>query len=87
MTHVRWKEPDQIVRRTAASPWPPPPHRLTAAVPPPRRLSSSRAVRASRVPDIPTGCPRAMAPPFTLTTSSLIPRSSADANPRRRRPR
>ena len=33
----------------------------------PGGLSSSRAVRASRVPDIPTGWPRAMAPPFTLS--------------------
>ena len=57
----------------AASPWPPPPHRLTAAVPPPRRFSSNSEVRASRVPDIPTGWPRAMAPPLTLTMSSLMP--------------
>ena len=51
-----WRsDPAQRVRSTAASPWPPPPHRLTAAVPPPRRLSSSSEVRASRVPDMPTG--------------------------------
>ena len=34
---------------------------------------------ASRVPDMPTGWPRAMAPPFTLTMSSLMPRSSVEA--------
>ena len=69
------------VRSTAASPWPPPPHSATAAVPPPRRRSSSSAVSATRVPDMPTGCPSAMAPPLTLTLSSSMPRSSAEARP------
>ncbi len=42
-------------RRMAASPWPPPPQSATAAVEAPRRRSSSSAVRATRVPDMPTG--------------------------------
>ena len=34
-----------------------------------------------RAPDIPTGWPSAMAPPFTFTTSSVMPRSRMDASP------
>ena len=65
----------------AASPWPPPPHKATAAVEAPRRRSSSSAVNATRVPDMPTGWPRAIAPPLTLTLSSSMPRSSTEASP------
>ena len=53
--------------------------RRTAPRPPwpaPRRRSSSSAVSATRVPDMPTGWPSAMAPPLTLTLSSSMPRSS-----------
>ena len=45
---------DQTASRMA-SPWPPPPHRAAAPRPPPRRLSSCSSVRATRVPDMPTG--------------------------------
>ncbi len=76
----------QMVRRIAASPCPPPPQRLTAAVPPPRRFSSSSAVKATRVPDIPTGWPSAIAPPLTLTTSladaEVVGRGDADRGER-----
>ena len=34
-----------------------------------------------RVPDMPTGWPRAMAPPLTLTISSVMPRSAIEATP------
>ena len=63
----------------AASPWPPPPHRAAAPRPPPPRRSSSTRVITRRVPDMPMGWPRAMAPPLTLTTSSAMPRSAMDA--------
>ena len=36
---------------------------------------------ASRMPDMPTGWPSAIAPPLTLTTSSLMPRSRMEATP------
>ena len=57
------------------------PVRAAAPRPPPRRPSSSMRVRATRVPDMPTGWPRAMAPPLTLTMSSLMPRSAIEARP------
>ena len=57
--------------RISASPWPPPPHSAAAPVPPPRRLSSSASVSASRAPDMPIGWPSAIAPPLTLTMSSV----------------
>ena len=44
-------------------------------------LSSRSRVSARRVPDMPIGWPRAMAPPLTLTTSSPMPRSAIDARP------
>ena len=59
----------------AASPWPPPPHSATAPMPPPRRRSSCSMVSASRLPLMPIGWPRAIAPPLTLTMSSLMPSS------------
>ena len=34
-----------------------------------------------RVPDMPIGWPRAMAPPLTLTISSVMPRSLIEATP------
>ena len=54
---------------------PPPIHRLAT----PKRLSdlfiSYNKVAAMRAPDAPIGCPRAMAPPFTLTLWAGILRS------------
>ena len=67
--------------RADASPWPPPPHSAAAPMPPPRRRSSWSSVRARRLPLIPIGWPRAIAPPLTLTISSLMPRSAIDAMP------
>src|SRR5690606_24090455 len=62
----------------SASPWPPPPHSATAALPDPRRDSSCAAWAASRAPDAPIGCPRAIAPPWMLTRSWETPRSRID---------
>ena len=52
-----------------------------AAADVPRRRSSSSAASVTRVPDMPTGCPSAMAPPFTLILFLSRPRSSAEARP------
>src|SRR5262249_1451751 len=49
---------------------PTPMHIVASARLPPRTPSSSAAVRASRAPDMPSGWPRAMAPPFGLTKSA-----------------
>ena len=68
-------------RTMRASPWPPPPHRAAAPTPPPRRCSSSARCRAMRAPDMPIGWPRAMAPPLTLTLSTSMPSSLAEARP------
>ena len=56
---------------------------------PPRRLSSSAAVPAMRAPDMPSGWPSAIAPPFGLTcsASSGSPRPRSTASAWRRRPR
>ena len=43
--------------------------------------SSCRMCSVMRVPDMPTGWPRAMAPPLTLTISSVMPRSAIEATP------
>ncbi len=45
----------------------PPAHIVTSAVDPSARSSSCSAVVISRLPVAPTGCPRAMAPPFTFS--------------------
>ena len=68
-------------RTMRASPWPPPPQSAAAPTPPPRRLSSSARCRAIRAPDMPIGCPRAMAPPLTLTLSASRPSSLVEASP------
>ena len=68
-------------RTMRASPWPPPPQSAAAPTPPPRRLSSSARCRAMRAPDMPIGWPRAMAPPLTLTLSTSMPSSLAEARP------
>mmetsp|Transcript_17184 Transcript_17184/g.50772 ORF Transcript_17184/g.50772 Transcript_17184/m.50772 type:complete len:225 (+) Transcript_17184:104-778(+) len=55
--------------KTAASPMPVPMHMDTTPRPPPRRLSSWHSVAICRDPVQPSGCPRAMAPPFGFTLS------------------
>src|SRR5690606_21689869 len=52
-----------------AVPMPPPMQSVTSAVPLPVRSSSSSAVPSSMAPVAPRGCPMAIAPPLTLTTS------------------
>ena len=47
----------------------PPAHMVISAVAAPRRSSSCSAVVSSRAPVLPTGWPRAIAPPLTLTRS------------------
>src|SRR5690242_7012744 len=63
----------------------PPAHMVTRAVPAPRRSSSCSAVVSSRAPVLPTGWPRAIAPPLTFTRSGSAPciasqDSTIDAN-------
>ena len=81
-TPVELSRPAQAGTRTIrASPWPPPPHSAAAPTPPPRRLSSRARCSTIRAPDMPTGWPSAMAPPLTLTLSSSMPSSRAEAMP------
>ena len=68
-----------------ASPWPPPEQIAATPRPPPRRRSSQISVVRMRAPEAPIGCPRAIAPPLTLTRSSSTPSiriefSATDAN-------
>ncbi len=58
---------DQTASTRMEMPWPTPMHIVAMARFNPRRLSSSATDRAMRAPDIPKGCPREMAPPFTFT--------------------
>ena len=44
-------------------------HIVASPQPPPRRLSSCASVVSSRVPELPSACPSAIAPPLTLTIS------------------
>ena len=67
----RWRSSGPGTRTISASPWPPPPHSAAAPTPPPRRLSSSARCSTIRAPDMPTGWPSAIAPPLTLTLSSV----------------
>src|SRR5690606_14929507 len=60
--------------RIIASPWPPPEQIPIAAIPPPLRRSSWTADSTNRAPLAPMGCPRATAPPLTLTFSGSTPR-------------
>src|SRR5204862_7918207 len=62
-------------RRMSASPWPPPEQIAAQPSPPPRRRSSCTSTPRMRAPDAPIGCPRATAPPLTLTFSSSMPSS------------
>ena len=65
---ARVPEPTEI---SSASPCPPPPQSAATPVPPPRRRSSYARVSTSRAPEAPIGCPSAIAPPLTLTRSSI----------------
>ena len=65
----------------SASPCPPPPQSAAAPMPPPRRCSSRARCRAMRAPDMPRGCPTAMAPPLTLTLAGSRPSSRVEAIP------
>mmetsp|Transcript_4605 Transcript_4605/g.15448 ORF Transcript_4605/g.15448 Transcript_4605/m.15448 type:complete len:210 (+) Transcript_4605:41-670(+) len=56
-------------------PWPPPMHALPRAVDLPVRCSSCARCPRMRAPEAPRGCPRAMAPPFTLKRSRSTPSS------------
>jgi hypothetical protein len=63
----------------------PPAHMVISAVAASRRSSSCRAVVSSRAPVAPTGWPRAIAPPLTLTRSgsgrhTLSQDSTTEAN-------
>src|SRR5262249_10494444 len=60
-------------RRMTAPPCPPPEQIAAQPRPPPRRRSSSTRLPRIRAPEAPIGCPRATAPPFTLTRSSSMP--------------
>ena len=42
-------------------------HMVARPQPPPRRRSSQASVVSSRVPELPSACPSAIAPPLTLT--------------------
>ena len=55
--------------RITASPWARPPQMEATPYPPPLRLSSKARVMTSRPALAPTGCPMAMAPPFTFVFS------------------
>src|SRR5262245_577538 len=59
-----------IASKIPAAPMPPPMHIVTRPWRAFRRRSSSRIVTVSFAPVAPSGCPRAMAPPFTLTRSA-----------------
>src|ERR1700687_964672 len=71
-------------RRSRASPCPPPPDNAAAPTPPPRRRNSSARCNAIRAPDIPNGCPTAIAPPLTFILSGLSPSSPRRCDPHRR---
>lgn len=66
-----------------ATPCPTPMHMVESERLPPPIFSSSAAAPVMRAPDMPSGWPRAMAPPFGLTrgSSSATPRSRRTARP------
>src|SRR4029077_4663881 len=68
-------------RTISASPCPPPPHSAAAPTPPPRRLSSRARCSTIRAPDMPTGWPSAIAPPWTFTLDSSRPRARVESMP------
>src|SRR5205085_2724575 len=64
---------------TTAIPCPPPMHAVARPYRFLRRRSSYNSVMISRVPVAPSGCPSAMAPPFTLAFSRSMPNSFSTA--------
>ena len=76
---------DQTRSMIVAVPMPPPMHNVISAVPLPVRSSSSSAVPRIIAPVAPSGCPIAIAPPFTLTllssrSNAWRKRSTTEAN-------
>src|SRR5256885_522365 len=77
--------PPKSVRSSQSLPTPPPPPRHSVATPrpPPRRRNSQTNEISTREPLEPIGCPKATAPPFTLTRdqsqSNSFPFASACA--------
>ena len=55
-----------------AIPCPTPTHIVASAYWPPPAASSRAAVRTRRAPDMPNGCPRAMAPPLGFTRAIVV---------------
>ena len=64
---------------TTAMPWPPPMHADARPQRLPRRRSSLRSVSVRRAPLAPSGCPSAIAPPFTFSFARSTPSSLIDA--------
>src|SRR5439155_9994825 len=60
--------------------WPPPSHMVWRPHRPPVRSSSFSSVVISRAPVAPSGCPSAIAPPFTLTFARSAPVSRCHAS-------
>src|SRR5262249_24723975 len=76
--HLR--EAHAATRSVALAPDPPPPRqRVARPYRPSRRASSWTSVATIRAPDAPIGCPRAIAPPLTLTLSHSNPSSRPSA--------
>src|SRR4029077_2763180 len=65
---------------SAAWPCPTPTHMVAMPRPPPRRRNSCNRLTTSRAPLIPSGCPIAIAPPFTFTLLSSRPSSRTTAS-------
>src|SRR5262245_35638326 len=60
----------QIRSSASETPCPTPTHMVASASLPPRFSNPCTAVKASRAPDMPSGCPSAIAPPCGLTCSA-----------------
>src|SRR5665647_934147 len=63
-----------------AMPWPPPMHIVSRPNCPSRAARPLSSVVVIRAPVAPNGWPRAIAPPWTLSRSGSMPRSSIDAS-------
>src|SRR5206468_156124 len=64
--HSKFQIPNYTTSNNPAAPIPPPTHMVTTTRLAPRRRPSMSAWPTSRAPDMPYGCPSAIAPPFTL---------------------
>jgi len=69
----------QAASQREAMPWPTPMHMLAAPRAAPRRRISCSRVVTILAPEQPSGCPMAIAPPFTLTRSGSALSSSTTA--------